>query len=133
MTVKDKKYGEFVEYVASSESKDFESFIKRLYELNEQGIDVPALLTGGIGLASEGGEFNEIVKKTIFQGKPVNEENLHHMKLELGDICWYLMTACRALGCTLEEVVDMNVEKLKGRYPEGYDHWFSENRKEGDL
>ena len=92
------------------------------------------LLTSGIGLASEGGEFNEIVKKIFFQGKPLNEDNIYHMKRELGDIAWYWTNACNALGLDPNEVLAENVTKLESRYPGGkFDAYYSENRKEGDL
>ena len=61
-------------------------------------------LTAALGLTAESGEFTEVVKKIIFQGKPYNEENVFHMKRELGDICWYLAQACMALDTTFDEV-----------------------------
>lgn len=132
------KYAEFVLTVCSEQSKDLTSFMNRLDELdgNDGGpsINVPLLITSGIGLASEGGEFNEIVKKMLFQGKPLNEENLFHMKRELGDIAWYWANACNALGLDPNDVLAENVKKLESRYPGGkFDAHYSENRKEGDL
>lgn len=92
------------------------------------------ILTSAIGLGSETGEFQEIVKKIFFQGKPINEENMFHMKRELGDIMWYWINACRALNLDPNEVIQENVNKLKARYPGGeFDVHYSENRKEGDL
>jgi len=92
------------------------------------------MLTAAIGLASETGEFSEIVKKCLFQGKPMNEETIFHMKRELGDIMWYWIQGCRALNADPNEIISMNVDKLKARYPGGeFDAWYSENRKEGDL
>ena len=97
-------------------------------------VNVPLLLTSGIGLASEGGEFNEIVKKMFFQGKPLTEENVFHMKRELGDIMWYWANACNALGLDPNDVIAENVRKLEARYPGGsFDAHYSENRKAGDL
>jgi len=91
-------------------------------------------MTGAIGLSSEGGEFAEIVKKCIFQGKPMDDETIFHCKRELGDIMWYWITSCRALGLDPNEVIEENVNKLKSRYPDGeFDVHYSENRKEGDL
>lgn len=134
------KYKDFVEAVTSTPSNDLTAFINRLDQLSGQfdetvpKINVPLLLTAGIGLASEGGEFNEIVKKMFFQGKPLNEENVFHMKRELGDIIWYWINACRALNLDPNEVVAENVKKLESRYPGGsFDVHYSENRKEGDL
>jgi len=133
MTVDYEKYTEFVNAVTSDESKDYSSFDKRTYELTKD-IPVERLLTAALGICAEGGEFTEVVKKIVFQGKPINEENIFHMKRELGDICWYLAQACMALDTTFDEVIEMNVEKLKARYPGGeFDVHFSENRKEGDL
>ena len=133
MTVDYEKYTEFVNAVTSEESKDYSAFDKRTYDLTKD-IPVERLLTAALGICAEGGEFTEVVKKIVFQGKPVNDENIFHMKRELGDICWYLAQACMALGTTFYEVIEMNVEKLKARYPGGeFDVHFSENRKEGDL
>ena len=133
MTVDYEKYTEFVNAVTSDESKDYSAFDKRTYDLTKD-IPVERLLTAALGLCAEGGEFTEVVKKMVFQGKPVYDENIFHMKRELGDICWYLAQACMALGTTFDEVIEMNVEKLKARYPGGeFDVHFSENRKEGDL
>ena len=131
------KYSRFVIEVTSDASKDITEFMNRLDDLEStEGVNInaPLLLTAGIGLASEGGEFNEIVKKMYFQGKPLNEDNVFHMKRELGDIMWYWVNACNALGLDPNEVIAENVNKLKARYPGGeFDAYYSENRKEGDL
>ncbi len=133
MTVDYEKYTEFVNAVTSDESKDYSAFDKRTYDLTKD-IPVERLLTAALGLCAEGGEFTEVVKKMVFQGKPVNDENIFHMKRELGDICWYLAQACMALDTTFDEVIEMNVDKLKARYPGGeFDVHKSENRVEGDL
>ena len=127
------KYVEFVDAVTSDESKRYDAFDKRVYELESQ-IPVERLLTAALGICAEGGEFTEVVKKIIFQGKPLNEENVFHMKRELGDIMWYIAQACMALDTDFNEIIEMNVEKLKARYPGGeFDVHYSENRKEGDL
>ena len=129
-----KKYVEFVNEVTSQPSKDYEAFIYRLQEIEGQGFHSERLLTAAVGMSAEAGEFTEIVKKIIFQGKPVNEENLFHLKRELGDIMWYVAQACIGLDISLDEVMEMNVEKLVARYPGGnFDVHYSENRKEGDL
>ena len=128
------KYQDFVQAVTSDASNNTGTFIARVLELQELGLNVPLLATAGIGLASEGGEFNEIVKKMLFQGKPFNEDNRFHMKRELGDIFWYWTNACRALGYDPNDVIAENVTKLEARYPGGhFDAFYSENRKEGDL
>ena len=127
------KYREFVAGVTSDASNDLEAMISRLRELNEV-CNISLLMTGAIGIASEGGEFSEIVKKCVFQGKPLNDETLFHIKRELGDIAWYFANACRAIGVNPSEVIEENVRKLESRYPGGhFDVYYSENRKEGDL
>ena len=128
------KYAKFVNAVTSVQSKEHEAFIYRLQELEGEGFHSERLLTAAVGMSAEAGEFTEVIKKMIFQGKPVTEENLFHLKRELGDIMWYVMQACIGLDVSLEEIVEMNVEKLMSRYPEGaFDVHFSENRKEGDV
>ena len=135
MTVDTEKYLEFVPEVTSLPSTDLAALLSRITELDiEQDADIPRLLTAALGLTAESGEFTEVVKKIILQGKPYNEENIFHMKRELGDICWYLAQACMALDTTFDEIIEMNVDKLKARYPGGeFDVHKSENRKEGDL
>jgi NTP pyrophosphatase (non-canonical NTP hydrolase) len=142
------KYKDFVEAVTSKESQDLTLFMNRLDRLDANyeaygadgeymhgpDINVPLLLCGAIGLGSETGEFQEIVKKMVFQGKPLTEETRFHMKRELGDIMWYWVNACRALDLDPNEVVAENVKKLEARYPGGqFDVYYSENRKAGDL
>jgi len=129
------KYIEFVHDVTSAPSLDYPALAARLTELEvENDCNVTQLLTAALGLTAESGEFTEVVKKIIFQGKPYNEDNVFHMKRELGDIMWYLAQACMALDTSFDEIIEMNVEKLKARYPGGdFDVHYSENRKEGDL
>ena len=129
------KYIEFVRQTTSPASSDFAQLLARMTELEATNdADVPRLLTAALGISAEAGEFTEVVKKIILQGKPYNEENVFHMKRELGDICWYLAQACMALDTNFREVMEMNYEKLSARYPEGaFDVYRSENRVEGDL
>ena len=128
------KYKDFVEGVTSSESNETEALCNQLYALEQTGVNMALLLTGSIGIASEGGEFSEIVKKCIFQGKPLDADTQFHIKRELGDIIWYWTNSCRALGLDPNEVIEENVNKLKSRYPGGeFDVHYSENRKDGDL
>jgi hypothetical protein len=129
------KYSDFTFELASMASKDLETLIERLRELDEhETVNISLLMTGAFGLGSEGGEFQEIVKKILFQGKPLNDENIFHMKRELGDIAWYWVNACNALGLDPNEVFAENVEKLKARYPGGdFDPYYSENRKDDDI
>ena len=127
------RYSYFVSQVTSQESQNTRKLTQKLEELDKD-INIALLLTGGIGLASEGGEFNEIIKKCVFQGKPLNEDTIFHMKRELGDIMWYWINACRALDLDPDEVIEENVRKLESRYPGGeFDVLYSENRKDGDL
>ena len=135
MTVDTNKYLDFVTEVTSLPSTDLAALLSRITELDiEQDADVPRLLTAALGLTAESGEFTEVVKKIILQGKPYNEENVFHMKRELGDICWYIAQACMALDTSFDEIIEMNVDKLKARYPGGeFDVHHSENRVEGDL
>ena len=135
MNVDTEKYLEFVDGVTSDPSKDVAQLLRRISELETVGdADVPHLLTAALGLTAEAGEFTEIVKKIILQGKPYNEDNVFHMKRELGDICWYIAQACMALDTTFDEIIEMNVDKLKARYPGGeFNVHKSENRKQGDV
>jgi NTP pyrophosphatase (non-canonical NTP hydrolase) len=142
MTVDLNRYSQFVNAVTSMPSKDLTTFMSRLDELDGNytdgvhgpDINVPLLLTAALGLAAETGEFCEIPKKMYFQGKPLNEENVFHMKRELGDIMWYWINACRALGLDPNDVIEENVNKLKSRYPGGeFDVHQSENRQTGDI
>ena len=143
-----KKYQKFVKAVTSDASKDLTTFMNRLDQLDgnyeaygpngemQHGPDVniPLLLTAAIGMGAEAGEFMEIVKKMLFQGKPLTEENLFHMKREVGDVIWYWTNACNALDLDPNEVIAENVRKLEARYPGGsFDAHYSENRKDGDL
>lgn len=129
------KYKDFVQAVTSEESNSKVAMQNRMEAIEvDSGVNTALLLTGAIGIASEGGEFSEIVKKCIFQGKPMDAETQFHIKRELGDIIWYWINSCRALGLDPNDVVAENVNKLKARYPGGeFDVYYSENRKEGDL
>lgn len=128
------RYKDFVAAVTSDSSNDLEMLILRLRELNSQGVNISLLMTGAIGISAEGGEFAEIVKKCMFQGKPMNDDTIFHMKRELGDIAWYWVSACRAIGMDPNDVIAENVRKLEARYPGGaFDPYHSENRKDGDL
>ena len=127
------RYAEFVDAVTSDASKDFVSLADRMVELDEKGANIERLLTAAVGINAEGGEFMEIVKKMIFQGKPWNEDNHEHLIIELGDVMWYVAQACMALEVSFDDVVAGNVKKLGKRYPEGtFDIYFSENRAADD-
>ena len=127
------RYEEFVAAVTSNASTNFVDFADRIGELDREGANIERLLTAGVGINAEGGEFMEIIKKMVFQGKPWNEDNREHLIIELGDVMWYVAQACMALEISFDDVIATNVKKLEKRYPEGtFDPYFSENRKEGD-
>ena len=138
------KYSDFVKEVTSQPSNDLTTFMNRLDDLDGNydsetqthgpDVNVPLLITACLGLAAESGEFCEIPKKMLFQGKPLSEDNVFHMKRELGDIMWYWINACRALNLDPNDVIQENVNKLQSRYPGGsFDAHYSENRVEGDI
>ena len=127
------RYEEFVAAVTSNASTNFVDFADRIGELDRQGANIERLLTAGVGINAEGGEFLEIIKKMVFQGKPWNESNREHLIIELGDIMWYVAQACMALEISFDDVIAGNVKKLEKRYPEGtFDPYFSENRSSDD-
>ena len=133
MTIDFDRYSHFVDGVTSDSSKDFVYLADRLVELDGKGANIHRLLTAAVGISAEGGEFMEIVKKMVFQGKPWNDDNREHLIIELGDVLWYVAQACMALEVSFDDVVAGNVEKLKKRYPGGeFDVYHSENRKAGD-
>lgn len=142
------KYMQFIIATTSKESTDLAAFMNRLDQLDgnyeaygpngemQHGPDVniPLLITSVMGLSAEAGEAMEIVKKMLFQGKPLTKENHHHLVREAGDCFWYLMNLCRALGLEPNDVIAENVNKLKARYPGGdFDPYYSENRQAGDI
>ena len=127
-------YTDFVTKVTSEPSIDLDALKKSFDEIEENsGIKTPRLLTEALGLGSETGEFVEIVKKMYLQGKPPSEDNIFHMKRELGDIMWYWVTACASLNLDPYEVISENQEKLAARYGEKFEIERSEVREEGDL
>ena len=126
-------YTRFVDEVTSDASKDAQALSDSLDVIDNFGVSPERVLTAAIGISAEGGEFAEIVKKCIFQGKPMDDDAQYHMKRELGDIMWYIAQACIALSISLEDVLDTNIQKLEARYPDGFEAFRSENRKEGDI
>jgi NTP pyrophosphatase (non-canonical NTP hydrolase) len=127
-------YTRFVDEVTSDASKDSAAFTEAL-DIIEETSSVPPerLLTAALGICAEGGEFTEVVKKCVFQGKPMDEHTVYHLKRELGDVMWYISQACIALDTSIEDVIYMNIEKLEARYPDGFESFRSENRSEGDI
>ena len=127
------RYEEFVAAVTSEASTNFVDFADRIGELDRQGANIERLLTAGVGINAEGGEFLEIIKKMVFQGKPWNEDNRKHLIIELGDVMWYVAQATMALDISFDEVIETNVNKLKKRYPGGeFNVRNSEVRAHGD-
>ena len=133
MTINFNRYEEFVSEVTSEASTNFVDFADRIGELDREGANIERLLTAGVGINAEGGEFLEIIKKMVFQGKPWNEDNREHLIIELGDILWYVAQATMALDISFDEVIATNVKKLEKRYPGGeFDVFKSENRAAND-
>jgi len=133
MTIDFDKYSVFVDAVTSDSSKDFVYLADRLVELDQKGANIERLTTAGVGLAAESGEFLEIVKKMVFQGKPWTDDNRDHLIIELGDVMWYVAQACMALEVSFDDVVRGNVKKLEKRYPGGsFSVEKSEIRAKGD-
>jgi NTP pyrophosphatase (non-canonical NTP hydrolase) len=133
MTINFSRYEEFVDAVTSDASTDFVALSDRLVELDSKGANIERLLTAGVGINAEGGEFLEIIKKMVFQGKPWNDDNREHLIIELGDLLWYVAQATQALGVSFEEVIETNIKKLEKRYPGGsFDIYYSEHRAEDD-
>jgi NTP pyrophosphatase (non-canonical NTP hydrolase) len=128
------KYQQFVDAVTSDASRDFLALTERLVELDEKGANIERLMTGGVGMCAESGEFLEIIKKMVYQGKEWTPDVKNHLLRELGDIMWYVAQAIIALDTSMEEVIQINIDKLSARYPGGvFDAYYSENREEGDL
>ena len=133
MTIDFDKYCLFVDGVTSDSSKDFVYLADRLVELDRKGANIERLTTAAVGMSAESGEFLEIVKKMVFQGKPFNDDNRKHLIIELGDVMWYVAQACMALDISLDDVVRGNVRKLEKRYPGGsFSVEKSEIRAKGD-
>src|SRR5210317_647225 len=127
-------YIRFVDEVTSEASKDPQEFSDALDIIDEtSGISPERLITAAMGICAEGGEFTEVVKKCVFQGKPMDEHTIYHLKRELGDIMWYISQACIALDTSIEDIIYMNIEKLEARYPDGFESFRSNNRSEGDV
>jgi NTP pyrophosphatase (non-canonical NTP hydrolase) len=129
------EYADFVKSTTSRESLRTEVMMDRMLGLQRSNEETQfsQLLTASIGMQAESGEFSEVIKKVIFQGKDWNEENRFHLKRELGDVLWYWVQGCMALGYTPEEVLEENIRKLSNRYPHGFEVLRSEEREEGDI
>ena len=126
-------YEEFVNEVTSYASKSPKNFIDEIDRIEEQGVNPARLLTASVGLSGESGEFSDIVKKVVFQGKEIDDDVVKHLRSELGDIMWYVAQGCLALDTTIEELIDINTAKLESRYPGGFSMFRSENRRKDDI
>ena len=127
------EYTKFVDEVTSKDTKSHSFFKENLDIMKEKNVQPSRLLCAAIGLAGEVGEFNDIVKKCVFQGKELDDDVVNHLRSELGDIMWYVAQGCIALDTTIEEIIDINTAKLKDRYPGGFDEFRSDNRDEDDI
>ena len=128
------EYTDFVDKVTSESSKSSDKMRERINYLNSKDIEMSRLLTAGIGLSGEVGEFNEIIKKILFQEKTFDVVAHEHMKRELGDIMWYVAQACLALKVDLVDVINGNKEKLSKRFPQNqFNEKFDANRDTGDV
>ena len=125
-------YAKFVDHTTSVESKDYVALLDRMWIL-EDSANLPRLLTAVIGMQSETGEFAEIVKKCVFQGKDLDDASIYHLMRELGDIIWYWSQGVMSLGYSPSQVIEENIKKLEKRYPNGFEVFRSENRAEGDI
>lgn len=138
-------YAKFVDTTTSAASKHTSILSARLDNLRGnfsmkgdeprwEEFPVARLLTAVVGMMAESGEFAEVVKKKIFQADShFTEEEKFHMKRELGDVLWYWVQGCIALGYTPEEVIEENIKKLEARYPNGFEVFRSEHRVKGDI
>ena len=133
-TAKLDEYGKFVQFTTSEESLHTETLVDRLMELHvHHNAEFSQLLTASIGMQAESGEFSEIIKKIIFQGKFFSKQERFHLMRELGDVLWYWVQGCTALGYTPKQVMEENIKKLESRYPNGFEVVRSEIRAEGDI
>ena len=135
--IKQKEFNDYAKFVVNTTSDESLSTLKlaeRLLKLQTHTeTEWSQLLTASIGMQAESGEFSEIIKKIIFQGKEFNEAERFHLKRELGDVLWYWVQGCTALGYTPQQVMEENINKLESRYPNGFEAIRSEVRKEGDI
>ena len=128
------EYTDFVDKVTSESSKSTDKMRERIDYLNSRDIEMSRLLTAGIGLSGEVGEFNEIIKKVMFQEKTFDDVSHEHMTRELGDIMWYVAQACLALKVDLVDVINSNKEKLSKRFPQKqFNEQDDANRDLGDV
>lgn len=105
--------------------------VDMVYDFDTHGsVNLGELFDACFGLSGEVGEVQDIIKKWIFHEKPLD---IIHLKKELGDVMWYIAMFCHSMGWELDEILQMNIEKLQNRYPEGFDVNRANHRKEGDI
>ena len=126
-----KEYIDFVDSVTSDASKSQIDFVDALMIMEEEGAAPSRLLTAALGLNGEAAEFSELIKKCIFQGKEYDDTTKSKLKDELSDVMWYIAQGCIALDTNIEELMDINMTKLKDRYPTGFDKGRSNARYMG--
>lgn len=137
-------YAKFVDTTTSDASRKTNVLANRVLNLRgnfsslndevTEDVQVARLLTAVIGMMAESGEFAEVVKKKVFQAdSQFSDQEVFHMKRELGDVLWYWCQGCMALGFTPEEVMQENIKKLEQRYPNGFEVVRSEVRADGDI
>ncbi len=90
----------------------------------------PRILNGVMGMNGEAGECIDLLKKHYFQGHDLDVE---HLAKEIGDVLWYVAISADAIGYTLEDIMQLNIDKLDARYPYGFEAERSVNRKAGDI
>lgn len=104
-------------------------------KIGNRGEDTPEIELGGVlnaalGLSGEVGELNDMLKKWVFHEKQLDTE---HLKREIGDIYWYLALICDSFEFNLDEIMQINIDKLKARYPKGFDTYRANHRQAGDV
>ena len=121
----------------TNDKKSTDRLLNKINDLKigNRGEDTPEIEVGGVlnaalGLSGEVGELNDMLKKWIFHEKQLD---IDHAKKEAGDICWYLAMLCEFFGWSLDEIMQINIDKLKARYPEGFDTYRANHRQAGDV
>lgn len=114
----------------TNDHKASERVLQKLDDYSQEIDDVGGILNASLGLSGEVGELNDMIKKWIFHEKPIDKM---HLKKEIDDVCWYIAMMCEAWGFNLEQIMQLNINKLKERYPEGFDVVRANNRKDGDI
>jgi NTP pyrophosphatase (non-canonical NTP hydrolase) len=123
-------YSQFVDAVTSNTAKNDELFATHFNELSKQLNGQYGRLDHAItGLTGEAGEVADVWKKIKYMGLEYNAETRDRLVKELGDVCWYLISAATALNVPLEQIINQNIEKLKARHPHGYSAEYMQHKK----